>query len=45
VRAVAAVRDSQPGKGMGVELVSMRQEDRGRLQQLLKSLIERDTVA
>jgi hypothetical protein len=39
VRAVAVVRDSQPGKGMGVQLVSMREEDRGRLQQLLNRLI------
>lgn len=29
VRAVAVVRDSQPGRGMGVEFTAMGQEDRG----------------
>jgi len=28
VRAVAIVRDSQPGRGMGVEFTSMGQDDR-----------------
>lgn len=39
VRAVAVVRNSQPGTGMGVEFTAMGQEDRARLQQLLKRLI------
>jgi len=38
VRARAVVRDSQPGKGMGVEFTSMGYEDRARLDQLLKRL-------
>jgi PilZ domain-containing protein len=39
VRATAMVRDSRPGTGMGVEFTAMGQEDRARLQQLLKRLI------
>lgn len=38
VRAVGAVRDSKPGRGMGVEFTKMSPDDRGRLQQLLKRL-------
>ena len=39
VHAVAVVRDSQPGKGMGLEFTAMGQNDRARLQQVLKRLI------
>lgn len=39
VRARAVVRDSQPGKGMGVEFTSMGYEDRARLDRLLKRLL------
>ncbi len=39
VRARAVVRDSQPGKGMGVEFTSMGYEHRARLNQLLKRLL------
>ena len=38
VRARALVRDSQRGKGMGVEFTAMRQEARARLNQLMKIL-------
>jgi len=39
VRARAMVRDSHPGKGMGVEFTSMKPEDRARLHQLLSKLL------
>jgi len=39
VRARAVVRDSQPGKGMGVEFTAMGAEERARLNRLLKRLI------
>jgi hypothetical protein len=39
VRAVAVVRDSQPGRGMGLEFTAIRQDDRARLRQLLQRLI------
>jgi hypothetical protein len=39
VRARAMVRDSHPGKGMGVEFTAMGQEDRARLHQLLSKLL------
>ena len=39
VRAQAVVRDSQQGKGMGIEFTAMGPEDRARLHQLLKRLI------
>lgn len=39
VRARAVVRDSQPGKGMGIEFTAMGAEERGRLHQLLKRLL------
>jgi len=35
VRARAVVRDSQPGKGMGVQFVQMQPSDRARLSQFL----------
>jgi PilZ domain len=38
VRARALVRDSQPRKGMGVEFTAMRQEERARLNHLMKIL-------
>ena len=38
VRARALVRDSQSGKGMGVEFTAMRPEARARLNQLMKIL-------
>ena len=39
VRARAMVRDSHPGKGMGVEFTAMGSEDRARLHQLLSKLL------
>jgi hypothetical protein len=39
VRARAMVRDSHPGKGMGVEFTAMRPEDRARLHRLLRTLL------
>lgn len=38
VRARALVRDSHPGKGMGVEFTAMGQEERARLHRLMKTL-------
>jgi hypothetical protein len=38
VRATAVVRDSQPGKGMGIEFAAMDPEPRARLQKLLRRL-------
>jgi len=38
VRARALVRDSQPGKGMGIEFTVMGQEARARLSRLMKTL-------
>jgi hypothetical protein len=38
VRARALVRDSQRGKGMGVEFTAMKHEARARLNQLMKVL-------
>jgi Tfp pilus assembly protein PilZ len=38
VRARAMIRDSQPGKGMGIEFTSMNSEARARLNQLMKVL-------
>ena len=35
VRARAIVRDSRPGKGMGVQFVQMQPSDRARLNQFL----------
>lgn len=40
VRARAVVRSSHAGKGMGVEFIVMGSEDRARLNQLLKRLLE-----
>jgi len=39
VRARAMVRDSHPGKGMGVEFTSMKPDDRARLHHLLSKLL------
>jgi hypothetical protein len=39
VRARAIVRDSQPGKGMGVEFTSMAVEARARLDRLVRKLL------
>ena len=39
VRARAVVRSVESGRGMGVEIVSMRQEDRARLDKFLKPLL------
>jgi Tfp pilus assembly protein PilZ len=39
VRARAMVRNSHPGKGMGVEFISMNPEDRARLRRLLAKLL------
>jgi hypothetical protein len=38
VRARAMIRDSQPGKGMGIEFTSMNSEARARLNHLMKVL-------
>src|SRR5215467_13360855 len=38
VRVRAAVRNVKPNEGMGVAIVSMEQEDRGRLDRWLKQL-------
>ena len=38
VRARAMVRDSQPGKGMGIEFTGMNTEARARLNRLMKLL-------
>src|ERR1700694_5583798 len=38
IRATAVVRDSHPGKGMGVEFAAMDTEARARLLQLLRRL-------
>ena len=38
VRARARIRDSQPGKGMGIEFTSMNPEARARLNRLMKVL-------
>jgi hypothetical protein len=38
VRARATVRDSQQGKGMGIEFTAMTSEARARLNQLMKVL-------
>ena len=38
VRVRAVVRNVKPGEGMGVAIVSMEQEDRGRLDQWLRRL-------
>lgn len=38
VRARAMIRDSQPGKGMGIEFTSMNPEARARLNRLMKVL-------
>jgi hypothetical protein len=42
VRVRAVVRNVKAGKGMGVAIVSMEQEDRGRLDQWLKQLAAQD---
>jgi PilZ domain len=39
VRARATVRNSHPGKGMGVEFTSMKPEDRARLHRLVRQLL------
>jgi hypothetical protein len=39
VTARALVRNALPGKGMGVEFISMRLEDRARLDRLLCKLV------
>lgn len=38
VRARARIRDSQPGKGMGIEFTSMNPDARARLNRLMKIL-------
>jgi hypothetical protein len=41
VRALGVVRRVAPRQGMGVEFTSMNQDDRGRLNGLLRPLLER----
>jgi len=38
VRARAVVRDSQPGRGMGIEFTAMGHDARARLNHLMKTL-------
>ncbi|HEY6130311.1 MAG TPA: PilZ domain-containing protein [Candidatus Acidoferrum sp.] len=45
VRVRAVVRNVKPGEGMGVAIVSMEQEDRGRLDQWLKQLNTKEEMA
>ncbi|SRR5258708_36404024 len=45
VRVRAVVRNVKAGEGMGVAIVSMEQEDRGRLDQWLRKLTARDDTA
>jgi hypothetical protein len=40
VRARAVVRDSRPGKGMGIQFVSMVQEARARLNRHMNNLVK-----
>ncbi len=42
VRVRAVVRNVKAGEGMGVAIVSMEQEDRGRVDQWLKQLAAQD---
>jgi hypothetical protein len=42
VRVRAVVRNVKAGEGMGVAIVSMEQEDRGRVDQWLKQLVAQD---
>jgi hypothetical protein len=44
VRARAIVRDSHPGKGMGIEFTSMGAEERARLHRLICRLLD-DTAS
>jgi curved DNA-binding protein CbpA len=44
VRARAVVRNSQPGKGMGVKFVHMGTEDRSRLNQFLKAQLDAGNI-
>ncbi len=45
VTARATVRDVRPGKGMGIEFIGMKPEERARLVQLLKRLLRADAWA
>lgn len=45
VRVRAVVRNVTPGEGMGVAIVSMEQEDRGRLDRWLRQLTTEDETA
>jgi hypothetical protein len=40
VRASVSVRNIEAGRGMGVEFLQMRQEERARLKQLIAGLLE-----
>jgi hypothetical protein len=42
VRVRAVVRSVKPGEGMGVAIVSMEQEDRGRLERWLRQLTSQE---
>ena len=44
VRARAVVRNSMPGKGMGVKFVHMQAEDRSRLNKFLKTQLEAGNI-
>jgi len=45
IRARATVRTAVAGRGMGVEFTQMRQEERARLSQMLKKLLEAPAVS
>lgn len=45
VRARAMVRNSHPGKGMGVEFTSMRPEHRARLHRLVRQLLSEQNAS
>jgi len=45
VRVRAVVRNVTPGEGMGVAIVSMEQEDRGRLDRWLRQLTTEEETA
>jgi len=44
LRVRASVRSVVAGEGMGVAIVSMEQEDRGKLDRWLQQLAERDSA-
>ena len=45
VQAVAAVRSSEPGRGMGAQFTSMSYPDRARLHRLLKQTFDAENLS